>query len=99
MRLADDKVSKLAVSRSQLERLVRSLENRVSESTFKQMRAWWCISYAAFLRCSETAKIRLVDVVIGRNTEGCFETATVSLAVRDRRVFKTTTETIKVRLL
>ena len=60
------------------------------------LRAWWCIAYAAFLRCSETAQIRWEDIEVERSDTSSLNSVTVSLAVRDRIVFNTTTETIKV---
>lgn len=98
-RLADDRTPKLAVTKAQLERMVTSLEGVVPLRLFKELRAWWCISYAAFLRCSETAQIRWKDVEVERSDTGALKSVTVSLSVRDRIVFKTTTESIKLRLL
>lgn len=43
---------KLAFTRAQLENVVKGLEGIVSVRQFKELRAWWCILCAAFLRCS-----------------------------------------------
>ena len=98
-RLADDKMSKLAVSRYQLDKLIQALEKAVPEVTFKEYRAWWCISYAAFLRCSEAAGIRWDDVKFERTGDGYLSAVTISLTVRDREIFRTSTESIRIRLL
>ena len=93
-RPADDRTPKLAVTKTQLERMVASFEGVVPLRQFKELRAWWCISYAAFLWCSETAQIRWEDIEVERSDAGSLNSVTVSLAVRDRIVFKMTTETI-----
>lgn len=79
--------------------MIEALDGMVPDMQFKELRAWWCISYAAFLGFSETAQIRWQDVVVERSNEGSLTSVTVSLTVRERLVFKTTTESIKLKLL
>ena len=98
-RLAEDRVPKLAVSKAQLKSMLERLELIVPENRFKELRAWWCLSYTAFLRCSEVARIKWSDIEIERWTDGRVSAINLCLTVRDREVFKTDNASVKLRLL
>jgi hypothetical protein len=99
-RLARDSTPKLAVGRKDLCAVLRLAETQFPVAVFKQLRAWWCLSYAAFLRCSEVGTLKWVHVCCDPlPSQGAVSSIEVTLAVEGRVVFKNHKESIKLKLV
>lgn len=94
---AEDRKPKLAVGREGLAALAQCDIVRQGGDKDLQLWAWWLLSYRAFLRCSEAARIKWEDVQFQVGDDGV-RVLCLRQAVSGRQSFKNHAESVEFRI-
>lgn len=96
-RLADDRQPKLPIGLELLQRIVPVVKMLCPGALGQQLAAFYTMTYAGFLRASETCGLQMADTSIVQTAQGA--ELHFKLAVAGRQVYKTHTQEVQFKCL